>query len=354
VFARTHGAVQSYVSWFPVSTSTTDETVVAADQSGYVYAINALDGTVRWSKKLGADGFQAAVSVQLNHTYFTTDAWRAAYAASPYFYTGDVVFVATRNTSDTLNEVFALRATDGTQLWKYTPATSMDKVLAQPYVDYQRNRLYIAGLAGFDGSQLSLRVIDSTDGTEIACDACAALGDIETAPSQSFDYTTLYVGTKAGMIHAIALDTLQSKWTSPFSTAGKRVKSLIWEDWDTAGKLYFVAEGPTADEVWSIQDDGAQATTVFTRTPIAAGRLAQPVIGDSSTYPYMWIGGSDGKLYQLRLSDGQSLTEAGAPQAAFTVGDGTKTLGDVSTDDVTGVYVGTSGGTFYKIQLPLP
>jgi outer membrane protein assembly factor BamB len=62
----------------------------------------------------------------------------------------------------------------------------------------------------------------------------------------------------------------------------------------------------------------------------------------------IYVGSSDGRLHELDL-DG---TNEDTFPASGTL-DGT-TVGDVSTEDGTHVFVGTAGGTLYKIQVPLP
>jgi hypothetical protein len=54
---NTLGAVQGYVSVFPLGAG---ESVVAADQSGWVYSVNPATGAINWLVKLNADAVQAA------------------------------------------------------------------------------------------------------------------------------------------------------------------------------------------------------------------------------------------------------------------------------------------------------
>jgi len=57
--------------------------------------------------------------------------------------------------------------------------------------------------------------------------------------------------------------------------------------------------------------------------------------------------GSDGKIYQINTVDGQLYGGTGHP---FTVESGTA-LGGISTEDFTQLYVGTSTGRTYRINL---
>ena len=88
--------------------------------------------------------------------------------------TYDIVFVATMNNTGaggfTNNKVFALRSDTGATLWTFSPATlgqravptgcAMDQVLGQPWVDYVRDRLYVASRDGSAGTQNSLWFLD--------------------------------------------------------------------------------------------------------------------------------------------------------------------------------------------------
>jgi hypothetical protein len=58
----------------------------------------------------------------------------------------------------------------------------------------------------------------------------------------------------------------------------------------------------------------------------------------------LWVGGSNGTLYQLSLA-------TGAVTKTLTVGAGTLSVGPVSTETTGELYLGTTDGTLYKIQL---
>jgi len=120
---------------------------------------------------------------------------------------------------------------------------------------------------------------------------------------------------------------------------GSALKGYVWEDWSVAGLIYFT----TVDgNVWALQDTGPGA-------PPAAPVWKQPVAGASSplVLESLWVGSSDGKLHQLNLT-------SGVDEKQVTIGDGTATVGDVSTENGTELFVGTTAGTLYKLPLPLP
>jgi len=94
--------------------------------------------------------------------------------------------------------------------------------------------------------------------------------------------------------------------------------------------------------VWCIQDNGGSASSVWT-TAVTAPSTPPPM------ETLLYVGSSDGKVHQLRLSDGFD-----DPVKRYTVGDGTKQVGDVSTETLTELFVPTTEGKLYKLPLPLP
>jgi hypothetical protein len=342
--ANTHAPVQGWLSWLVDGTAA--EVVVGGDQKAYVYALDPVTGIVRWSVMLpvenAADGLAAPVSAQI------------AQGAS-----GDVLFVPTRNASDTRNRVFALRLTDGSVLWTFngTFTRPMDIAIGQPYVDYARNRLWVTTRAGAAGTQSSLWILDSTTGALVQS---LALGPVDAAPSLAYDGNTVYVGANGGTLYAIDAQALTIRWSSTVVSPASAIKGFAWEDFDLPGRLYFV----TLDgNVYCVQDTGVAGTKcadwpVNPRKPVAAGTVSQPMIACplglaadnfscAGALYALFVGGSDGRLYQLRTSDGLI-------DKQLVVGDGTKALGDLSSQSGAQLFVGNSDGQIYRIPLPLP
>ena len=153
--------------------------------------------------KLNADAIQGAVSTYLR-PYFSS-AMTTAYPGSY-----DIVFVATMNNTGTggftNNKVFALRSDTGATLWTFSPATlsrglcpsgcGMDQVLGQPWVDYVRDRLYVASRDGSAGTQNSLWFLDIANSGNLVKVFSGA--DFTTGPSQSSDGNSLWIGDEAG------------------------------------------------------------------------------------------------------------------------------------------------------------
>jgi outer membrane protein assembly factor BamB len=325
------GSAGASVAWFVLEFPASGPIVVGGDQSGRVYAVDTAAGATNWQVLLtGADAVQAGLAAQLR-------AWAdtAFQGAQP----DDLIFAATRNTSTTDNKVFALRAGDGAVAWTFnlTGVYAMDYVVGMPWVDYGRNRLYVATRAGASGTQPSLWVISTLDGSLLQS---FALGHLEVSPTLAGDGKTLYVGNTAGNLYAVDTTTLALKWSGP-AVLGAALRGFVWEDATTAGRLYF----STADgQVWCLQDPGPglvpnAAAPVWKR---AVAGASAPLVLDK-----VYVGSSDGRIHQLDLA-------TGVDEKQFILGDGTAVVGDPSTEDGTQIFAGTTAGTLYKVPLPLP
>jgi hypothetical protein len=334
-------SVAADTAWFALQfpAQSTGTTVLGGDQSGRVYSVNAATGGTNWQVDLrtlpGGDPttvVQAPVAAQLR-------TWSdAAFQAAQV---DDLLFMATLNTSATNNKVFALRASDGGVAWTFSPG-NMDYIVGMPWVDYARNRVYAVSRSN-GNTQASLWAINTLDGSLVAS---RNLNDIEASPTMSYDGNTLYVGNLAGTLYAIDLTspTLATKWSYPLG-ATYPLKGFVWQDWNDPQYLYFSTGG---DIVWSLQDNGGSASF----------RWAAPVANPSTPLPTadrLYVGSSDGKVHQLRLTDGCESPNPSCPgYTAYTVGNGAYPVGDVSTETLGELFVPTTEGKLYKLPLPLP
>jgi len=329
----------SYVVQFPLSGGA--PLVFGGDQSGRVYSVDTTIGATNWggTALTGADAFQAGVSAQVR-------AWsNAAFQAA---YTDDVIFAATWNAIATSNKVFALGASNGAVLWTFQDAgNGVDYIAGQPWVDYARNRIYVASRAGSGGGQPSLWVIKTVDGEGVlkgqamACPACTVANrHFETSPTLSYDGNTLYIGATDGTLYAINAGALTLKWTLDLGGAPAKISTagFVWEDYTTAGRLYFV----TADgNVRCVQDNGGSgsACTGWSVTTVAGA--ATPLLLNK-----LFVGANDGTVRQINLTNG---TQDKQFPAAGSL-DGTP-LGAISTETGNEIFVGTNGGKIFKINL---
>ena len=82
----------------------------------------------------------------------------------------------------------------------------MDQVVGQPWVDYVRDRLYVASRDGSAGTQNSLWFLDIVNNGALVTRYSGA--DFTTGPSQSRDGNSLWIGDEAGVLHIVNLATL--------------------------------------------------------------------------------------------------------------------------------------------------
>ena len=326
--------VRKYVNPEPTTSVATEQSetwgsIVGGDQSGRVYSVDAVVGTANWTTDLSAkaNAIQAGIAAQM---------WIYSDAAFQAAYSTDVLFAASRNTTalncgtfETNNKLFALRADTGAALWTFndTCTHAIDYIVGMPYVDYARNRIYVATR----GTGSTLWILSTLDGAVVQS---LALGNLDTSPALSADGATIYVGSPSGLLHAVNTTTFSVNSYN----LGSAVKSFIWEDWSNAGRLYFT----TVDgNLWCLQHDGAAVFTEVWKVPVAGA--STPLFLDK-----LYVGSSDGRLHEFD-------TDGGNEKVFPTSGtlDGT-IVGDVSTEDGTHVFVGTSGGKLFKIQVPLP
>jgi len=333
------GNVLGGVTWAPVSGSGySTNYLIVGDQTGQLYAMDAASGSSVWAPMAlpGAEAIEAAPAVQLGD--YSDAAFQAQYGA-----TSDVIFVASKNSSTTTNRVYAVRLSDGALLWQFnaTGAYQMDGSVGGIWIDYSRNQLYIPTRAGAAGTQPSLWVLDSLTGNLLGN---LSLGHIDSAPTQSYyDDSTLYVATTSGNLEAIDVSgpSPVRKWSGPV-VLGSAITSYVWEDYTVAGLLYFATQD---GQVWALQDPGAgappnPASPVWKR---AVAGASAPLVLDTS----LFVGSSDGRLYELSLTDGAILKQQ-------TIGNGSAAVGSPGLSDSTTLYVGTSTGKLFRYSLPLP
>jgi len=363
----TTSAVQGWV--VPANLSAGGRRVFAGDQGGKAYAIDSgAGGTPVWQPATGATAIQAGPSVQLR--VFSNAAFNTQFPG-----TYDLIYVATTNGAGTTNnKVYALRSDTGAIVWTFNGGGagnnwSVGEINGMPAVDYTRNRLYVASLST-SGTGASLWIVDITTGRLVgnpaACptanSACVNLGNIDTSPNISYDTNTLWVGNKTGSVYAINLPSAPGasmmKWTAPLNLgANNQLKGLVWEDFNTFNRLYMVVANTTTanNAIRCFPDPGVGGTPNAATTCTVGGTWststktingAQAALPLDQLYVTSWDG-TTGRIQQLDFATGT----LGTP---FTIGDGTKQPGDVSTDLGAELYVGTTEGKVFKISLPIP
>jgi hypothetical protein len=319
----TSGVNQGYLT---VADTAGGEAVIGADSAGFVYSANPSTGAINWLVKLNANAINAAPTLYAR-------AWFSAAMTTTYPGAYDLLFFATNNTLATNNKIIALRSDTGAVVWTYAP--TMDVVLGQPALDYTRDRLYWASRNN-GGAQNSLWILNvAVNPATLVVSFSGAGADFTTAPTQSFDGDSLFVGDEAGKLHVVNLAASPPTRTTPY-TGASAFRGFVWEDFNNWGRLYFITANGNVNSLAT----PASSTLAWSVQPVVAGTVSQIMPGESS----LWAGGSNGTLYQLSLANG-------ATQKTFVVGDGTKSVGPMSADSIDDVYTTTSDGRVYRILL---
>jgi len=351
----TYGAVQSYVAWFPVSGGTS-EAVVSGDQAGWLTSIDATTGVRNWTIKLPVDsgGFiQAAVAVQLSdYAICDSNAFTGTYNGK------DVIYIASRDSSQTANNVYAVQADTGAVLWTFTAPSSMDRAAGQPFIDYCRNRLWVSTGNGAGANQRALWVINTLNGSHIT--SFSSVGNqLSSAPTLSGN-GTVYVGDAAGKVYAFdAATTGTSAKYAALQLAGTSpsVSGFIWEDWSTQGRLYIPVVTNGRAGIWCVQDSGSALAgcsnwptnpqTLSSASPAVTCTAAEPLVTGTAIFFPCTTSTNNAVIYQINTTDGSLYQGTGRPLTVET----TASLGGISTEDLTQLYVGTSTGRTYRINL---
>jgi outer membrane protein assembly factor BamB len=293
-----------------------------------VYAVDAVSGQPKWQRPLLPAGSLAQAAPAGLFTRF----------GAPF----DMLFVGTWNSGGN-NRFYALDAGSGTPLNFFDNGgapNDVGVVSAGAAVDYTTRRVYFtsraAGLAdtvwAFDASAAGISLAWSR-----------AAGDIDAAPIVRGG--RVYVGTGAGEIRAYDASVGPSQgtepWSSPFLTLDGAVRGFLFPD-RLSTDLYFTTDA----KVWSIRDDGADAAPNWSSTVVPSPSI--PLFGRLGGLGHVYVGGGDGRLYQLDAATGLQVR-------SIRLGDGLAAIGAPSMDVANGlVFVGSEAGILYAVQVPVP
>jgi hypothetical protein len=392
-----------YASWWPPAPpGTRGAQVIVGDKKGYVTSFDGTTGQRIWTRKIHTDSSDAsgnadidsAVSVQLQR--FSNQTFKDTYNSATYsFYTGDVVFAATKNATsggfNQNNKIYALRATDGTTLWTFdpnnvtncSPARPMDIVPGQPAVDYYGNRLLITTEDGFSTAQNSLWVISTLgpdgSGASNNCNgmlvaSVGSLRDIDSSIWQNYDGSrfyfqnsdcALFARAATGTAGPLISDSTVISANTTDAAPGCLIRSSVWQDYykylEGQSRLYFVTQN---GGVWCVDEIPGVDFDLCTDWPTNPVYIhSGPVVNGNSSgatllgapmllEPHFWAGGQaggtgdfgKGVLFQISTVDGSL-------EKTFTV-DSSSNLGDLSTSTTAdALYLGSSGGRLFRINL---
>ena len=296
--------------------------VFVSAQDGHVYAVNADSGLQLWRTVTPLGEMLQGSPVGM----FT------AFPSGEH----DFLFIGTRNSiSD--NEFYTLNVSDGTTVGVSFDngggANAIGIVSSGGSIDYVNDRAYFASRVKAGGTLDTLWAFDITAGG-LSYAWSRALGDIDASPV--LFNGRLYVGTNASKVYAIDAASGNDVRPTPFDCGDGPVKGFIFPDFSSTA-LYL----STTNRVWSLSDDGPSASETWRVNTIPAP--STPLLKPGE--PFLYVGSSDGSLYELDLS--------GGPPPSITpilLGDGTAAIGSPSLD-VTNqmIYVGSEGGAVYAV-----
>jgi hypothetical protein len=254
---------------------------------------------------------------------------------------GNHLFVGTRP-SPGLAQFFALDPATGSLRAGSPFVGSIGPINTTASVDYVRAQVYFASHE-FTAIQPSLWCLKLTaGGLGSTCWPPQTLpSSISGGPVERNG--TVYVGDDLGQVWAFDAAAGTPEWPGPYALcgAGLPIKSYVLADrLGTAEDLYYA----TSAHLCAARDQGA--TVVAKRSLSTIPGPTAPVLVRIGAVAYVYVGSSDGRLYQVE-ADTAAITSVllrtgatiGAPAFDFR-------------DNM--IYVGSDAGAIYAVQVPLP
>ncbi len=297
-----------------------------ATQDGRVHAVDSVSGALHWSRQLSPAAAQGAPA-----GIFT------AFGGEH-----DAVFEGTSAAND--NVFHALDPGSGAPIAAFGfPANpGIGPILGMAVVDYTRspqNRVYFASQQGSAPETLWCVELGPPGPVSFSLKWKVDLGDISGSPV--LRNGRIYVGTDAGEVKSVRADDGGDVRTAALGDGP--VRGFVFPD-RLSSDLYASTNG----KVWRLADPGTgTALNVLWAGGISVPNPSPPLLRPGSTHLY--VGGGDGKLYELFLPVGsvKSLPLDYDP-TSFVVG---APSFDSGFDFV---LVGSVRGVFYGVQVPLP
>lgn len=153
----------------------------------------------------------------------------------------------------------------------------------------------------------------------------------------------IYVGTDAGEVKSVNADTSSLLDICTAALGDGPVRGFVFPD-RASNDVY----ASTSTQVWRLTDPG---TGTLLNRPVAGGvsvpNPSPPLLRPGATHVY--VGGGDGRLYQLTFPAGTPTSIAlDYDPTSFVVGAPSYDLGFGL------IHVGSVRGVFYAVQVPLP
>lgn len=309
----TGGAIQGRV---PIGLFGSTFKAFAGSQDYYVYCINAQTGAQLWAHNMGTGyGVNKSVAAQ--------------------FAVGgkDLIFAGSYSLSGSDNFLRAIDASDGSTVWTFGSGYSVGAICGGPAVVPPANTVYFTSMRASGGS--SLWAVNTTDGT---LRWSADIGHSDYSVSTNNTGSVIYAADNNGKLYAYD-SAGNKKWEFTMDSGYDVLGAPAF----AAGKLYVATAN---DKLWCIVDNGSSAAVnaawgggngyVSIQTP------SQPV-PVVNYYNAVYVGSSDGKLYELNMTDG----------SVNDYRDLGSTVGDPTVDPAKiRIYAGTSAGRIHAFTIP--
>jgi outer membrane protein assembly factor BamB len=292
------------------------ESVFAVDGQGGIYALNAIDGTIRWQADAYAD-----TPFHEEQRYY----WRT-FLAPPTVHS-DTLFVAGSHV------LTALSTADGTKRWTN-------------YQDLNRVPYPVSGLVPLNGrvyfeDEHKVVALDQSTGEQLWH---RALKDLPEPVSRERGATSPVVMADGVYVHhrsrlrKLDPETGEQAWSAPSAGSMNYVGTPLVEGKNVLaanGRQVFCFDRETGERRWSFSTRPASETTLGPNQDLRNG--GTPLVVDDKVI----VGSDDGYLYVLSLADGHKVWEynTGTPIKASPVRVGNR------------VVVGNFSGELFGFQL---
>jgi hypothetical protein len=305
-------------------------------EQGEVHAVDGEDGAIAWSRSAAFKNTQLPYS--LGYAQGTPAGLFTDFGGQ-----NDVILVGSNQTGS--NTFFLLDPVTGANVSTYSDG-SMGGVPGMPVVDYTSNRTYFlttlpAGvLWAFDlGSAGSPGLTRSTlpSGNPISL-AYASNG------SPVLSNARVYFGATNGDVVAYRPASGQ---TRALSAGDGEVKGFVFPD-RRNNSFYF----STTSKIWGITDTGSPDPLLSMKWLPVTDILTPATVLHWTGTKYLYVGGGDGRLYQIDVDSGSLATVPAKTSVLLEAG---RQIGPPSLDGPNGlVLVGSETGVIYAVRVPLP
>ena len=256
---------------------------------------------------------------------------------------GDHLLVGARPTTGP-SPFFALDPATGAQR-PGSPFTggvnSIGAVSTTASVDYTKSQVYFTSLE-FAAGQPSLWCLKLTaSGLGGSCWSQTSPSGINGGAIERNG--TVYVGDNSGQVWAFDASSGASHWPGPYVACGgaTAIKSYVLADRLGASQDLYYA---TSSQLCAATDLGASAATKWSLATIPGP--SAPVLVRILGTAYLYVGSSDGNLYQV------DPTTTATKKVLIRTG---ATIGAPAFDQRDSmIYVGSDAGAIYAVQAPLP